>query len=118
MGHRGRSLTTIGEICQTDALEDDSDRKNRLEELRKGLKGQVRLALHGTNGFPPEIMKKCIAGGLCKINVNKLSLSDYYEDLERSVGKKPHTTVIEQGIAKVRDQTVRWMEICGSAGKA
>lgn len=74
--------------------------------------------LHGTNGFPPDLMKQCIAAGLCKINVNKLSLSSYYDHLQATVGKLPYTAVMEQGVRKVRDQTVEWMHICGSAGKA
>jgi fructose/tagatose bisphosphate aldolase len=86
--------------------------------LRKGLKDKVHLVLHGTNGFPEDIMKKCIAGGMCKVNVNRLVLDDYYEHLTSTVGKVPHTVLLEQGVQKVVDLTVRWMEICGSAGKA
>lgn len=74
--------------------------------------------LHGTNGFKPELMKRCVAAGVTKINVNRLVLDDYYEHLRGNVGKMPHTQLIEEGIQKVASLTVRWMEICGSAGKA
>ncbi|CAK7211678.1 hypothetical protein SCUCBS95973_001196 [Sporothrix curviconia] len=90
----------------------------RLDAIRAQVGGRVRLVLHGTNGFPPDVMRRCIAAGLSKINVNKLSLDDYYEHLQQRVGTAPHTTIIEEGIAKVAAQTVKWMEICGSAGKA
>lgn len=74
--------------------------------------------MHGTNGFSPELMKSCVAAGVTKINVNRLVLDDYYNHLRQNVGLMPHTELIEQGIQKVADLTVKWMEICGSAGKA
>lgn len=78
----------------------------------------MTVALHGTNGFPPELMKQCIAAGARKINVNKLALDDYYTHLRSQVHSLPHTTLIEQGTEKIIAQTRQWMEICGSAGKA
>jgi fructose-bisphosphate aldolase class II len=74
--------------------------------------------LHGTNGFEPELMKTCIAAGVSKINVNRLVLDDYYTHLHASVGKMPHTQLIEEGIEKVAQLTIKWMEICGSVGRA
>jgi fructose-bisphosphate aldolase class II len=78
----------------------------------------VRLVLHGTNGFAPDLMKRCVAAGVTKINVNRLVLDDYYEHLNANVGKMGHTQLIEEGIEKVTQLTMKWMEICGSAGKA
>ena len=63
-------------------------------------------------------MKQCIAAGCCKINVNKLVLDDYFNHLKSTVGRVPHTDLMEQGVQEVVDQTVAWMRICGSAGKA
>ncbi|KAJ5953243.1 fructose-bisphosphate aldolase [Penicillium verhagenii] len=91
---------------------------NRFEDIRVQAKGRVQLALHGTNGFPPDLMKRCVAAGVTKINVNKLVLDDYYEHLRANVATMPHTQLIEEGIQKVADLTIRWMEISGSAGKA
>jgi fructose-bisphosphate aldolase class II len=82
------------------------------------MKGNVRVALHGTNTFKPDLMKKCIAAGVSKINVNRLVLDDYFQHLNENVGKLPHTTLMEEGVKKVAKQTMEWMEICGSAGKA
>ncbi|KAL2870457.1 class II fructose-bisphosphate aldolase [Aspergillus lucknowensis] len=87
------------------------------QNIRSSANGRVRLVLHGTNGFEPELMKQCIAAGVSKINVNRLVLDDYYEHLYTSAGKMPHTKLIEEGIDKVVQLTVKWMEICGSAGK-
>jgi fructose-bisphosphate aldolase class II len=78
----------------------------------------VRLVLHGTNGFAPELMKKCIEAGVSKINVNRLVLDDYYTHLRSQVNQLTHTSLIEQGVKKVTAQTIEWMEICGSVGKA
>ncbi|KAI0886897.1 ketose-bisphosphate aldolase [Annulohypoxylon maeteangense] len=90
----------------------------RFANIKNQVGGRVRLVLHGTNGFSPEIMKKCIAAGVTKINVNRLVLDNYYAHLRSQVSNMPHTTLIEQGIDKVVEQTIEWMEICGSAGKA
>jgi fructose-bisphosphate aldolase class II len=90
----------------------------RFEQIRQQARGRVHFALHGTNGFSPETLKHCVAAGVTKINVNRLVLDDYYDHLRANVGKMPHTQLIEEGIQKVADLIVRWMEICGSAGKA
>lgn len=63
-------------------------------------------------------MKRCVAAGISKINVNKLVLDDYYDHLRANVGEMPHTQLIEEGIQKVTDLTIKRMEICRSAGKA
>jgi fructose-bisphosphate aldolase class II len=90
----------------------------RFEKIRQQSNGRVNLALHGTNGFEPELMKRCVAAGVTKINVNRLVLDDYYEHLRTNVDKMPHTQLIEEGIQKVADLTIKWMEISESAGKA
>ncbi|KAL4791696.1 ketose-bisphosphate aldolase [Aspergillus venezuelensis] len=90
----------------------------RFEDVRQQVNKRVRLAVHGTNGYEPALVQECIAAGCSKVNVNKLVLDDYYEHLHANAGKLPHTQLIEEGIKKVVDLTVKWMEICGSAGKA
>ncbi|KAH8429904.1 class II fructose-bisphosphate aldolase [Aspergillus melleus] len=90
----------------------------RFEKIRAQANGRINLALHGTNGFAPELLKRCVAAGVTKINVNRLVLDDYYDHLFANAGKMPHTQLIEEGIKKVTDLTIKWMEICGSAGKA
>ncbi|KAF4784226.1 hypothetical protein HER10_EVM0005692 [Colletotrichum scovillei] len=90
----------------------------RFEKIRAQIAGRVRVALHGTNGFPPDLMKQCIAAGATKINVNRLVLDDYYTHLRLQVTRLPHTTLIEEGTSNVIRQTKEWMEICGSAGQA
>ncbi|KAK7522305.1 tagatose 1,6-diphosphate aldolase [Phyllosticta citriasiana] len=90
----------------------------RLGDLTKTTNGRVRIALHGTNSFAPELMKQCIAAGVSKINVNKLVLDDYLDHFAANAGKIPLTTLMEQGVEQVIGLTAKWMEWCGSAGKA
>lgn len=92
--------------------------EHRFDNIRGQVNGRVRLVLHGTNDYEPDLMKKCIAAGVSKINVNKLVLDEYYAHLYASAGKMPHTQLIEEGIEKVAQTTIKWMEICGSAGQA
>ncbi|TVY36094.1 putative fructose-bisphosphate aldolase [Lachnellula subtilissima] len=89
-----------GEFGATDQLDFE-----QLEKIQKQIGKRVTIALHGTNGYPPNLMKRCIAAGAAKINVNRLVLDDYYIDLQSQVGKVPHITLIKQGVEKVVNQT-------------
>jgi fructose-bisphosphate aldolase class II len=89
-----------------------------LKQIRAKVDKRVRVVLHGTNGFEPELMRKCIAEGCSKINVNKPVLDDYYERLNAHASKLSRTTSMEKGTDEVEALTIKWMEICGSAGKA
>ncbi|KAH7043177.1 tagatose 1,6-diphosphate aldolase [Macrophomina phaseolina] len=90
----------------------------RMGTLVSAVNGKVRIALHGTNGFKPELVKQCIDAGVSKINVNKLVLDDYFDHLAEKAGKVPQTVLMEEGTEKVISLTVEWMKVCGSAGKA
>lgn len=96
----------------------DANFWDRFAQIRARVDGRVRLAVHGTNGFEPSLIKQCIAAGASKINVNRLVLDNYYAHLKANVSLLPHTTLMEQGVQEVINQTVEWMEICGSAGQA
>lgn len=64
-------------------------------------------------------MQSCIAQGATKINVNRLVLDEYYSYIRHShSGTVPHTVLIEESTSRVISLTMRWMQICGSAGKA
>ena len=63
-------------------------------------------------------MKKCIKGGVSKVNVNKLILNDYLEHLKENASKLSLTTLIEEGVKEVQ-RLMEWqMDVCGSTGKA
>ncbi|KAI7484921.1 aldolase [Hortaea werneckii] len=81
-------------------------------------KRNVRVVLHGTNGFSEHVMGKCIQGGVSKINTNKLLLDNYNEHLKQAAPSKPITKLMEEGVDKVVELTQQWMHAIGSAGKA
>lgn len=53
----------------------------RFASVRDQVAARAKPVLHGTNGFTAETMKKCIAAGVSKVNVNRLVLDDYYTHL-------------------------------------
>ena len=80
--------------------------------------GRVRIALHGTNDFPEDVIKKCIKGGVSKVNVYKLILDDYLEHLKKNASKLSLTTLMEEGVKEVQ-RLMEWqMDVCASTGKA
>ncbi|KAJ3961388.1 hypothetical protein N0V92_001883 [Colletotrichum tropicale] len=89
----------------------------RLAKVNKQIDNRVLMALHGTNDFSPEIMKRCIENGAIKLNVNKLLLEAWNVHLKQNVNK-PFTQLIEDGIEILQKETEKWIDICGSGGKA
>lgn len=86
--------------------------------IRQKVRNRVRIVLHGTNDFTESIMKKCITGGISKVNVNKLVLEDYLQHLKANASILPLTTLMEQGVDKVQKLMEWQMDVCGSTGKA
>lgn len=91
---------------------------DRLEMVRKTINGRVHLVVHGTNDWPEEVTKKCVAGGCVKVNVNKLVLIDYLNYLKSNASSKSLTTIMEEGTKEIQRVTEQAMDICGSSGKA
>ena len=78
----------------------------------------MRIALHGTNDFDEDIMKRCIKGGVSKVNVNKLILDGYLQHLKKNASKLSLTVLMEEGVKEVQ-RLMEWqMDVCGSTGKA
>ena len=86
--------------------------------IKKKVANRVRIVLHGTNDFPEDVMKKCIKGGVSKVNVNKLILDDYLEHLKKNAATLSLTMLMEQGVEKVQKLMEWQMDVCGSTGKA
>ena len=80
--------------------------------------GRVSMVLHGTNGFPPEIVQKCIKYGVTRINVNKIVMNPYFDWVEKNTGKKPLTELVGEGTALIQRTVEEWMDHIGSSGKA
>ncbi|OHE94378.1 fructose-bisphosphate aldolase class-II [Colletotrichum orchidophilum] len=89
----------------------------RLTNVNTQINNRVLMALHGTNDFSPEIMRRCIDNGAIKLNVNKLLLEVWNVHL-RENASKPLTQLMEDGMNILQKETERWIDICGSAGKA
>lgn len=90
----------------------------RLQKVQQKTDGRVQNVLHGTNGFPPEIVQKCIKYGITRINVNKIVMDPYFEWIEKNTGKKPLTELVSEGTAIIQKTCEKWMDIIGSSGKA
>ena len=90
----------------------------RLEQIQKKSKGRVQIVLHGTNGFPPEIMQKCIQRGVTRVNVNKLVMDPYFDYAKENTGKKPLTELMNEGTDEIQRMCEEWMDHIGSSGKA
>ncbi|RJE19570.1 fructose-bisphosphate aldolase [Aspergillus sclerotialis] len=90
----------------------------RLEFVRTLTKGRVRIAVHGTNDFSEELMRKCIKGGVSKVNINKSALEGYLEHRREWATKLPLTRLMEEGVELVVKAMERQMDICWSSGKA
>ncbi|KUI70544.1 Putative fructose-bisphosphate aldolase [Cytospora mali] len=91
---------------------------DRLAVIRAKVGGRVHLVVHGTNDWPEEVTKKCVAGGCVKVNVNKLVLLDYLNYLKCNAPSKSLTTLIEEGTMEIQRLTEWAMDVCGSTGKA
>ncbi|KAI1638791.1 ketose-bisphosphate aldolase [Biscogniauxia mediterranea] len=91
---------------------------DRLETVRRRAAGRVRLVLHGTNDFPADVTRRCIAGGVSKVNVNKLVLDDYLAHLKAKAPTASLTTLMEEGVKEIQKRVEWQMDVCGSTGKA
>ncbi|KAK0270971.1 hypothetical protein LTR35_013769 [Friedmanniomyces endolithicus] len=91
---------------------------DRLDSIHKKAQSRVQIVLHGTNEFPPDIMRECIDRGVTRINVNKLVLSEYNEYVAQNTGKVPLTQLMEKGTDLIQQACERWMDHIGSSGKA
>jgi fructose-bisphosphate aldolase class II len=91
---------------------------DRLEAIDKQINKRVLVALHGTNDFPAEVMQQCIRSGAVKLNVNKLLLEVGNEVLKEHAPTTSLAKLIDMQINAIQKETERWMDICGSSGKA
>lgn len=91
---------------------------DRLESINKQINNRVLIALHGTNDFPDHIMTKCIQSGTVKLNVNKLLLEVWNEFYRKNAATMGIVKLIDEGMNVLQKETERWMDICGSSGKA
>ncbi|KAM5384854.1 hypothetical protein ACJA88_002701 [Fusarium oxysporum] len=89
----------------------------RLSSIDKQIRGHAFMALHGTNDFTAQIMQDCIKAGAVKLNVNKLLLEVWHAHLKENA-HKPFMQRVDEGIEILQAEVERWIDICGSTGKA
>lgn len=89
----------------------------RLTSIDQQIRGRAFMALHGTNDFTSEIMQDCIKAGAVKLNVNKLLLKVWHVHLKENA-HKPFMQRVDEGMEILQAEVERWIDICGSAGKA
>lgn len=63
-------------------------------------------------------MQRCIRSGAVKLNVNKLLLEVGNEFLRKNAATLPIVKLIDGQMKVIQAETERWMDICGSSGKA
>ncbi|KAM5358236.1 hypothetical protein ACJZ2D_015472 [Fusarium nematophilum] len=90
----------------------------RLSKVNKQVNGRVVMALHGTNDFTPEILQRCIDNGAVKLNINKLLLEVWNVHLRENAHKKPLMQLMADGMNVLQGEVERWIDICGSSGRA
>lgn len=88
----------------------------RLHALNSAVGNDVRLVLHGTDGFDEEIYKKCIAGGITKVNINGV-LNRRYTEVQRE-GLYGVSETMEVGTRVMQEAVEECMDMLGSSGKA
>ncbi|RBQ81683.1 hypothetical protein VDGD_07560 [Verticillium dahliae] len=88
---------------------------DRLATINRQITGRVIMALHGTNDFSPDLMRKCIQHGAIKLNVNKLLLEVWSAHLKANA-HKPLTQLMDDGMAVLQNEVERWWTFAAVPG--
>ena len=82
---------------------------------------KVFLVLHGGSGIPAEDVKKAIAAGIVKVNINTELRVAYKEGLEEELKNKPDETtpykILEPSFEATKKVTGEKIELFGSQNK-
>ena len=90
----------------------------RLNAVNEAVGKDVRLVLHGTDGFDDAIFAKCIKRGITKVNINKFMNRRYMDLQNGSHGKLGLTQLMEEGTRVMQEAVEECIDQLGSAGKA
>ncbi len=88
----------------------------RLHAVNEAVGKEVRLVLHGTDGFDKEIYKRCIEAGITKVNINGV-LNTRYTKVQREGGFGVSETM-ERGTKGMQEAVEECMEMLGCVGMA
>lgn len=78
----------------------------------------VRLVLHGTDGFDKGIYDRCIERGITKVNVNGIMNKRYMDLQNENGGKLGLTELMEKGTDLMQEAVEQCIDMLGSGGKA
>lgn len=87
----------------------------RLKEVNAEVK--IPLVLHGGTGISYEIVRKCIANGVSKVNVGTLLHATYVNALRERIKTFEGTNIsdlMEPVRAAVKDNVKEWIRVCGA----
>ena len=92
----------------------------RLERIAAAVGDRVRLVLHGAHEdyFQAELLERCIAAGMAKVNINGPVNKAYTKVQAELSGKASLTTVIEEqtkAMQEVIEQNMDWLKSSGKA---
>jgi fructose-bisphosphate aldolase, class II len=87
----------------------------RLGAINEAVGRDVRLVLHGTDGFGEEEFRRCIEKGVCKINVNGAVNAELGEAWRMGLGT---TATMEEATGRMQAVIEKLMDQMGSSGKA
>lgn len=88
----------------------------RLQAVNAAVGKEVRLVLHGTDGFDGGIYGECIERGITKVNINGV-LNKRYTKVQREGGFGVSETM-EVGTRVMQEAIEECMDMLGSTGKA
>lgn len=88
----------------------------RLQAIENAVGEEVKLVLHGTDGFGKEIYGKCIDAGITKVNVNGVVNKPYLK--LQSEGGLGLIDLIEKGTNIMQEAVETCVDQLGSEGKA
>ena len=88
----------------------------RLEAIHAAVGDKVRLVLHGTDGFDEAIYRRCIGGGVTKVNINGV-VNKPYLALQRE-GGLGLTDLMDKGTDIMQAAVELCIDQLGSGGKA
>lgn len=98
--------------------------KNEYEADQENIDYERYVCLHGTNEFSKELMQENITHGITKLNINKLILQSYFDEMQSyyyqggSETKVSFTEAIDKSNEKLSECLEYWMDVCGSANTA
>lgn len=88
----------------------------RLRAVNEAVGEDVRLVLHGTDGFDEGIYRRCVEGGITKVNINGV-LNKRYTEVQRE-GRFGVSETMEVGTRVMQEAIEECMDMLGSSGKA